>query len=127
MFSVLGTTFAEVLKNEWLGIVASAFVLVSFLFSKQTITRIINICGCIAFVIYGLLLPAYSTAFMNGALIIVHIVFLVKDYLARKKAKRAQTLPDEQSTETSKPTAIDGAQQPTADERTDEQTKNRAD
>lgn len=114
MFSVLGTTFAEVLKNEWLGIVASAFVLVSFLFSKQTITRIINICGCVAFVIYGLLLPAYSTAFMNGALIIVHIVFLVKDYLARKKAKRAQTLLDEQSTETSNPTA---------DNRTDEQTK----
>ncbi len=87
MYSILANAFVDVLKNEWLGIVASAFVLVSFLFSKQTITRIINICGCVAFVIYGILLPAYSTAFMNGALIIVHIVFLVKDYLARKKAK----------------------------------------
>lgn len=94
MFSALGVTFAEILKNEWLGIVASAFVLVSFLFSKQTITRLINICGCVAFVIYGILLPAYSTAFMNAALIIVHIVFLVKDYLAKKKAKRQAELPD---------------------------------
>ena len=88
---ILGVTFVETLKSEWLGIIASAFVLVSFLFSKQTITRLINICGCIAFVIYGILLPAYSTAFMNAALIVVHVVFLVKDYLARKKAKRSQS------------------------------------
>ena len=41
--------------------------------------------GCVVFVVYGLLLPTYSTAFMNGALFIVHIVYLIKDYLARKK------------------------------------------
>ena len=93
MLSALGVTFVEILKNEWLGIIASAFVLVSFLFSKQTITRLINICGCVAFVIYGILLPAYSTAFMNAALIVVHIVFLVKDYLAKKKAKQQEALP----------------------------------
>ncbi len=100
MYSVLGVTFVEVLKNEWLGIIASAFVLVSFLFSKQTVTRIINMCGCVAFVIYGLLLPAYSTAFMNAALIIVHIVFLTKDYLARRKARNVQEdKPTEEQTE----------------------------
>ena len=94
MLSCIGETFVEILKNEWLGIVASAFVLVSFLFSKQTVTRLINICGCIVFVVYGILLPAYSTAFMNGALIIVHIVFLVKDYLAKKKGKGAPEIAD---------------------------------
>lgn len=94
MLSCIGETFVEILKNEWLGIVASAFVLVSFLFSKQTVTRLINICGCIVFVVYGILLPAYSTAFMNGALIIVHIVFLVKDYLAKKKGKGAPEITD---------------------------------
>ncbi len=96
MYFGLATSFVEILKNEWLGIVASAFVLVSFLFSKQTVTRLINICGCIAFVIYGLLLPAYSTAFMNGALIIVHVVFLTKDYLAKR---RTQRLAEEQTAE----------------------------
>ena len=86
MFSILlDSAFLEILKNEWLGIVASAFILISFLFTKQTITRIINMIGCIVFVVYGLLLPTYSTAFMNGALFIVHIVYLIKDYLARKK------------------------------------------
>ena len=72
---------------EWLGIVASAFILVSFLFSKQLITRIINMVGCLAFVIYATVyIQSFSTAFMNGALFIVHIVFIVKDYVARKKS-----------------------------------------
>ena len=51
--------------------------------------------GCVVFVIYGLLLPAYSTAFMNGALFIVHIVYLVKDYLARKKNKQTVVTNDD--------------------------------
>ena len=94
--TLLGSAFVDILKNEWLGIVASAFILVSFLFTKQTITRIINMVGCVVFVIYGFLLPTYSTAFMNGALFIVHVVYLVKDYLARKKnTKEQESLPTE--------------------------------
>lgn len=73
---------------EWLGIIASAIILVSFLFSKQLVTRLINMVGCVAFVIYALVyIQSFSTAFMNGALFVVHIIFIVKDYLARKKNK----------------------------------------
>lgn len=78
-------SFVDVLKNEWLGIIASAIVLISFLTSNQIKTRIINMIGCIAFIIYGLLLPAYSTAFMNFALLVVHIVFLTKYFIKRRK------------------------------------------
>lgn len=78
-------SFVDILKNEWLGIIASAIVLVSFLTSNQIKTRIINMIGCIVFVIYGLLLPAYSTAFMNFALLVVHIVFLTKYLIKRRK------------------------------------------
>ena len=85
--TLLGGVFLDILKNEWLGIVASAFVLVSFLTSNQIRTRLINLVGCVVFVVYGLILPAYSTAFMNAALIIVHIVYLVKDFKARKRLK----------------------------------------
>ena len=85
--SLLASAFVEILKNEWLGIVASAIVLISFLTSNQIKTRLINMAGCIAFVVYGLILPAYSTAFMNGALLVVHVVFLVKYFLNRKKEK----------------------------------------
>ena len=83
--SLLGGVFLDILKNEWLGIIASAFVLISFLTSNQIRTRIINLVGCVVFVVYGMILPAYSTAFMNAALIIVHIVYLVKDFKARKQ------------------------------------------
>ena len=85
--SLLGISFVEILQNEWLGIIASAIVLVSFLTSKQIKTRIINLVGCIVFIIYGLLLPAYSTAFMNLAMLVVHIVFLTKHFVKRRKEK----------------------------------------
>ena len=82
---------------EWLGIIASAFILVSFLFTKQIIIRVINMVGCLAFVIYAtVFIQSFSTAFMNGALFIVHIVYLVKDYLARKKIKNADAVNLEQ-------------------------------
>ena len=88
--SLLGTTFSEILQNEWLGLVASAIVLISFLFSNQIKTRIINMVGCVVFVVYGLLLPAYSTAFMNFALLIVHIVFLTKYFVKKRKEKESK-------------------------------------
>lgn len=88
--SLLGVSFIEFLQNEWLGLVASIVVLISFLTSNQIKTRIINMVGCVIFVIYGLVLPAYSTAFMNFALLIVHIVFLTKYTIKRRKEKQSQ-------------------------------------
>ena len=87
--SLLGTTFIEFLKDEWLGLIASVIILVSFLMSSQIKTRIINMVGCIAFVIYGLLLPTYSTAFMNFAVLVVHIVFLTRHFVKLRREKKA--------------------------------------
>lgn len=54
--------------------------------------------GCLAFVIYAtVFIHSFSTAFMNGALFVVHIIFLVKDYLARKKNSAAVEVPAEQN------------------------------
>ena len=89
--SLLGISFIEILKNEWLGIIASAFILISFLFSNQIKTRIINAVGCVVFVVYGFLLPTYSTAFMNAALLVVHAVFLIKYIVKKRKEKKAAT------------------------------------
>ena len=81
------SAFAEFMQDEWLGLIASAFVLISFLMSNQIKIRIINMVGCIAWVIYGFLRPSYSSAIMNGAVFIVHIVFLTKHFLKLKKEK----------------------------------------
>lgn len=48
--------------------------------------RSLNILGSMVFVVYGALLPAISTAVLNGALIIVntiHLIILIRD--ERKK------------------------------------------
>ena len=83
--SLLGVSIIEILKNEWLGIIASAIILISFLTTNQIKTRIINMVGCVVFVIYGFLLPTYSTAFMNLAMFVVHIVFLTKHFINKRK------------------------------------------
>lgn len=59
-----------------IGYVASAIVLISFLFKNIKVVRIVNIIGAIFFVVYGLLLPTYPTMIMNLALIGVHCYYL---------------------------------------------------
>ena len=88
--ALAGVSFVEILQNEWLGIIASTIVLVSFLTTNQIKTRIINSVGCVGFIIYGLMLPAYSTAFMNIAMLVVHIVFLAKHFIKRHKERHAE-------------------------------------
>lgn len=90
VFSLLGISIVQILKDEWLGLLGSAFVLISFLTSNQIKTRIINLVGCIAFIVYGFLLPAYSTAFMNAAMVVVHVVFLARHFVKRHREKTAQ-------------------------------------
>jgi uncharacterized protein with PQ loop repeat len=61
---------------ELVGMVATALVLVSFLFKKQSVTRAINMAGAALFVVYGICIASPSVWVMNGALILVHIYYL---------------------------------------------------
>ena len=88
--SLLETSFVDILQNEWLGLIASAFILISFLTSNQIKTRIINSIGCIVFVVYGFLLPTYSTALMNAAMLVVHAVFIIKYFVKKRKEKKPE-------------------------------------
>jgi hypothetical protein len=65
-------------KIELIGLVATLFVLCSFLMSGERQIRIINIFGATLFVIYGALLKAPSVWLLNGALLFVHIYKLWK-------------------------------------------------
>ncbi len=64
---------------EALGIIASLLVLISFLFNDIIKIRVINIIGCIIFVIYGIMINSFSVWFLNSALLIVHIYHLIRD------------------------------------------------
>ena len=63
---------------EILGITATLFVLASFIVKGEKRIRSINIFGALLFVIYGALLPSFSTMLLNAALIFIHIYHLFK-------------------------------------------------
>lgn len=63
---------------EIIGILGSVFVLISFVVNDIKKIRIINIIGAVLFVVYGIYINAFSTWFLNGALILIHIYYLIK-------------------------------------------------
>ena len=72
---------------EIIGISATILILFSMLFKTTTLKgdirmRVLNLIGSAIFTVYGCLLPAISTAVLNGALIVVnayHLISLVKE------------------------------------------------
>lgn len=70
---------------EIIGLAGTIFVLISFLMKDIKAVRIINIIGAALFVVYGALIGALSTWLLNGILIIVHIVYLIKGYKDSKR------------------------------------------
>lgn len=63
---------------EAIGVLASVIVLLSFVMNGESKIRIINIIGALLFIVYGVLINAFSVWFLNGTLLIVHIYKLVK-------------------------------------------------
>lgn len=72
------TTHAEII-----GVIATLFVLLSFILNGEIKIRCINIIGAAIFVVYGLLINALSVWLLNGILILVHLYKLIK-YSRRK-------------------------------------------
>lgn len=70
---------------EIIGYLGSLFVLASFLLKDVRWIRLINIIGAVFFVIYGIATETWATAFMNFALVGVHIYYLVKMHFDSKK------------------------------------------
>lgn len=66
------------MNYELIGLMATTFVLISFLMKKARTIRLVNIVGAMLFVIYGLLIHSLSVWVMNGALIFVHIYYLIR-------------------------------------------------
>jgi len=78
--------FTEV--SWWIGVAASVFVVISFLFRNIRTIRLISIVGCIVFVVYGIMINALPIWALNGFLIFVHIFNLIK---LRKNKKPSHT------------------------------------
>lgn len=77
---------------EFVGIMASVFVLISFVFKNQLIIRSINLVGCVLFVIYGLLIHSLSIWILNGVLIFIQCYYIVKYILSNKKSNISEDM-----------------------------------
>ena len=64
--------------HEIIGIIATLFVLLSFLFTAEKRIRQINIIGAAIFIVYGIIIAAHSVYILNAVLVIIHIYKLYK-------------------------------------------------
>lgn len=84
---------------EAIGIVASLFVFASFFWTNAKITRIVNMVGCVIFVVYSILIQSLSVCVINCACFILHIVKLVQMYLRAKNEKSVNDKAEQETSE----------------------------
>ncbi|WP_194765853.1 uroporphyrinogen decarboxylase [Tamlana sp. I1] len=72
-------TFLGILWVEWLGYLAMAIVLISFLMKSLNKLRIVNTIGCLLFVFYGVALSPYSLPIIitNSAIACINVYYLL--------------------------------------------------
>lgn len=77
--SIRGVSDIKMWYIELIGIIASLFVTISFIFTGLRKIRIINTIGSIIFVIYAILIGSISVGITNGVAIIINLYYLFKD------------------------------------------------
>jgi hypothetical protein len=65
-------------STEYIGYIASAIVLLSFVMQKMALLRILNSFGCVFFILYGILLGSIPIVITNVAIVLINIHFLLK-------------------------------------------------
>ncbi len=68
--------------TEIFGLIAGVLVMLSYIFTGKKL-RVINLVGSIFFVIYGIKLGGVSVVVLNGACIIIHLYYLLKEVTKR--------------------------------------------
>lgn len=63
---------------EVLGIMASLFIILAFLFKDIRIIRILDTIGALLYVIYGILIYSWANIFLNTILILIQIYRLIE-------------------------------------------------
>jgi len=63
---------------EILGYVATLFVMVSFSMKDVTMLRIINLIGCLLFLIYAVLIDSMPIIITNMAIVVINTYHLIK-------------------------------------------------
>lgn len=70
---------------EFIGYLGSLFVGISLLMTNMQRLRYINLCGCIMFVIYGVLINAIPVVFMNAFCTMINLYHILKVITQQKR------------------------------------------
>lgn len=72
--------FLGISITEWIGYLAMATVLISFLMKSVVKLRIVNALGCLFFITYGFLLTPLSKPIVvtNTAIFFINVYYLIK-------------------------------------------------
>lgn len=62
---------------EWIGYAASIFIVLSFIVNNIKSIRIINMVGCLCFVVYGVYFEAWPVVIPNAILVFIQLYFLL--------------------------------------------------
>ncbi|HKK09966.1 MAG TPA: GNAT family N-acetyltransferase [Bacteroidales bacterium] len=63
---------------EWVGYAASLGIMISMLMSSVLKLRMINLAGCVLFIVYGYMIGAYPVAIVNFFIALINIYYLRK-------------------------------------------------
>ena len=66
------------MRYELIGIAGTVLILIGFLSDSEKRIRLFDMAGSACFVLYGILIHAWSNILLNGALIFIHIYKLNK-------------------------------------------------
>ena len=69
------------MNTEIIGMIATAFIVIGFMFSSERKIRIINALGAVLYVVYGILIHSYSNIVLNSILVAVHLYKLIQQKL----------------------------------------------
>lgn len=72
---------------EIFGYIGTALVLLSMMMTSMNKLRIVNIAGNAVTMIYSILVNAWPVVFLNGGIIIVNVIQLVRVRLQKNRAK----------------------------------------
>lgn len=70
------------------GYIGMGFVLLSFLMKDVKWIRIVNMIGGVLSCVYGIVTKTIPTAALNGALIIINLVYLIIIFRKEKKSRK---------------------------------------
>ncbi|HMU59705.1 MAG TPA: YgjV family protein, partial [Chitinophagaceae bacterium] len=76
--------------TQTFGYLASVLLAIALLVNSDVKFRWINSAGCVAFVVYGILLNSIPVALTNGILVVINMITLYKIYKRKENFQLAE-------------------------------------